>query len=907
MMTSGRYGSALRQVGRLLSGGTIASLGTEHLLERFATHRDEAAFEALVNQHGPMVLGTCRRMLTDPNDVEDAFQATFLVLARRAGSIQDADRLGPWLHGVARRVASRSRALSARRNTLGRLVVDEPTTEPENGLEAGELRATLDEELSQLPEKYRAPLVLCYLEGLTHDEAAQKLRWPVGTVRSRLAGGRDRLRARLTKRGLAPSSAMPMILARASIPQTLLSTTVRVATSAGTVPAHVATLAKGALTAMIWSKLKLVAAVGLMATITVGGVGVSAQQGGKGKGQGEAQVPEKTAAPVVANEIPESERQKLLEEIAREEVLIDLLKKKEKALEIRWKAIAAKDVDGLLEEAVKENAKVLDEIVRERSELKAILEASQRKIEGLKYQLAHLKAQGSTIPEPTRNLETQVGVMRKDLESANARIKELEKQLADQQAATKNLREQFDQQISTSKANPAPKVDPAQTTAIAKPADQPKAPPRVMQIGYGYVLVIPSERDRVTMIHTGRGIRATHRFPEALTMINPIDSNRKNLMGLYLKGHDLHQVAIFNYEDDKWYSQDLKEPTTEARPTVFDEAAVYQLGRFFYVYSSQAKKWGVLELKQAPADPQGNGFLGLGGVSGELVVPDGNMIHIYNPETGEWTHTDTNGPEVEAPEPPGAGKADNAPAPTPLPNAANRPLLDGVDAGFPIVVPLKGNPNLVAVVPSSLDRVRMINAETRDYTTFRIPGKLDEVAPVGFGNSGEGVVVLKLRGEGITRTAVFDRKHGGWIEQELAQPVREINPSGLTSLMPAIDTSLIAFSIKTGGEIGELIVYDGKNGVWATQKIREPLMDMSGCPMTRGDSTVSYQTGSDFYIYSSIARKWSTLEFHPNTPDNADQVKPDADGRVTLKDGDTTHVYDPKTGDWTHIDAKAKK
>ena len=282
-MTSGRYGLALRQVGRLLGGGTVGALGAGQLLERFAVDRDEAAFEALVGRHGPMVLGTCRRMLADPHDVDDAFQATFLVLARKAGSIRDADRLGPWLHGVARRVATRSRALSARRRSRERPGVEEQAIEPPDALEVSEHRAAIDEELSRLPEKYRAPLVLCYLEGLTHDEAAEQLRWPVGTVRSRLAGARDRLRDRLTRRGLAPTAVVPAILTQTSIPQALLSTTVRLATSAGAAPAHVASLAKGALIAMMWDKFKVIAAVGLMAGLTVGGAGVAAQKGDTGK------------------------------------------------------------------------------------------------------------------------------------------------------------------------------------------------------------------------------------------------------------------------------------------------------------------------------------------------------------------------------------------------------------------------------------------------------------------------------------------------------------------------------------------------------------------------------------------------------------------------------------------------
>ena len=172
-MTSGRSGLACGRSAGSWGAGRPRAWRTGQLLERFAADRDEAAFEALVTRHGPMVLGTCRRMLADPHDVEDAFQATFLVLARKAGSIRDGDRLGPWLHGVARRVAPGPGPWPRRRNARERPGGEEPAVEPPDALEAVEVRAALDEELARLPEKYRAPLVLCYLEGLTHDEAAQ--------------------------------------------------------------------------------------------------------------------------------------------------------------------------------------------------------------------------------------------------------------------------------------------------------------------------------------------------------------------------------------------------------------------------------------------------------------------------------------------------------------------------------------------------------------------------------------------------------------------------------------------------------------------------------------------------------------------------------------------------------------
>jgi RNA polymerase sigma factor (sigma-70 family) len=286
-MASGGYGPVLRQLGRLLGGGgTAAGLGEGQLLRRFADHRDEAAFEVLVTRHGPMVLATCRRMLPVPQDVEDAFQATFLVLARRAGSIRDPERLGPWLHGVARRVAARSRALAARREAREQPGAEDRAATEADPAEAVELRSALDEELARLPEKYRAPLVLCYLEGLTHDQAALQLSWPVGTVRTRLAGGRQRLRASLTRRGLSPSAAAPAVLPAAAIPRALISSTIRIATAAGATPARVASLAKGALVAMMWEKMKLIAAVGLMAAIVVGGAGAFARQVVEGRSAG---------------------------------------------------------------------------------------------------------------------------------------------------------------------------------------------------------------------------------------------------------------------------------------------------------------------------------------------------------------------------------------------------------------------------------------------------------------------------------------------------------------------------------------------------------------------------------------------------------------------------------------------
>src|SRR5262249_368681 len=163
---------------------------------------DEGAFAALLARHGPMVLGVCRRVLRHTQDAEDAFQATFLVLARKAGAIGRREALGGWLYGVACRVAARARALLLRhRPTAHRPTADVP--EPVgagaavDGASGGEVRLALQEEVARLPAKYRGPVVLCYLEGRTHEEAALDLGWPVGTVKGRLARARELLRRRL--------------------------------------------------------------------------------------------------------------------------------------------------------------------------------------------------------------------------------------------------------------------------------------------------------------------------------------------------------------------------------------------------------------------------------------------------------------------------------------------------------------------------------------------------------------------------------------------------------------------------------------------------------------------------------------------------------------------------------------
>lgn len=295
-------GVVLRQLGRLFGEGTLAGLGDGPLLERYLTHRDEDAFAALVDRLGPMVLGLCRRMLRDPVDVEDAFQATFLVLVRRAPAIRDRDRVSSWLYGVAYRVASRARSRTIRRRTresgADRLdvAVDPVATDRD------ELAATLDRELSGLPERYRAPLVLCYLRGQTHEQAAAELRCPVGTVRSRMARGREILRRRLESRGFAPSAIGALLTPDpfrsllVAVPTPMAAATVRASLAFGTSSivqaASAAVLARGVLTTMKLAQIQWLGVAAIAAGLSTGGVVAVGSASATGKGSQAAQAPD---------------------------------------------------------------------------------------------------------------------------------------------------------------------------------------------------------------------------------------------------------------------------------------------------------------------------------------------------------------------------------------------------------------------------------------------------------------------------------------------------------------------------------------------------------------------------------------------------------------------------------------
>ncbi len=278
-----------RELQTVFEVGSLGGLSDGHLLDRFVARREEAVFEVIVRRHGPMVWGVCRRVLRDHHDAEDAFQATFLVLARRAASVLIREKLGHWLYGVAYQTAMKARVMRAKRRAREIQVAELPETivSPYN-LKA-DLDASLGRELGRLPEKYRIPVFLCELEGKTHREAAEQLGWPIGTVSSRLARARAMLARRLSQRGVPLSMGSLAVLlaeesASASMPTRLIGLTAQAASlfaaggadTAGVISAEVAALTGEMLNIMLLSKMKIATATILMVSaLAVGAAGLA--------------------------------------------------------------------------------------------------------------------------------------------------------------------------------------------------------------------------------------------------------------------------------------------------------------------------------------------------------------------------------------------------------------------------------------------------------------------------------------------------------------------------------------------------------------------------------------------------------------------------------------------------------
>jgi RNA polymerase sigma factor (sigma-70 family) len=240
----------------LWDSGSLIGLTDGQLLERFAAggkDHSELAFAALVDRHGPLVLRTCRAIVRNEHDAEDAFQATFLILARKGGTLWVRDSVAPWLHRVARRAGLRALRAAQRRRAV-EIAAAETARFSRTVATRDELEGALHREIDRLPDRYRLPLLLCDLQGRTYEEAARHLGCPVGTVKSRLARARERLRSRLVRRGLAPAMIGPCapldVSAGSVVPAALAQSTIDAAVNA-TVSAGVSSLALATMKSML--------------------------------------------------------------------------------------------------------------------------------------------------------------------------------------------------------------------------------------------------------------------------------------------------------------------------------------------------------------------------------------------------------------------------------------------------------------------------------------------------------------------------------------------------------------------------------------------------------------------------------------------------------------------------------
>jgi RNA polymerase sigma factor (sigma-70 family) len=303
-MTRQRLGTLLRRLRPLVVYGAAGELGDADLLRRFVERRDAAAFEVLVWRHGPMVYGVCRRMLRREQDAEDAFQATFLTLVRKARSVARGQAVGAWLYRVASRIAAKARAAEARRPQS--VPLDGDIAAAATDFDASDLRPVLDAEIGRLPTLYRIAFILCYLQGKTNAEAARELRCPPGTVATRLAWARRRLRTRLTKRGWGAFS----VLAPA-LPGHLIPTTVRAGIAAGrgtvlsgAVSARAALWSRRLSRAMFMTKVKIAAAVCLVGLVGVGAASLGLPAQGNGRAAAAPAAGEAQDKPPLAKDVP---------------------------------------------------------------------------------------------------------------------------------------------------------------------------------------------------------------------------------------------------------------------------------------------------------------------------------------------------------------------------------------------------------------------------------------------------------------------------------------------------------------------------------------------------------------------------------------------------------------------------
>ena len=846
-------------LGRICDGATTLGLSPAELLGRFNADRDEAAFAALVAHHGPMVLATCRRILPDRADADDAFQATFLVFARRARSIRDPGRLALWLHHVARRVAVRARKLAARRRRVegaepGELAGGPAVDDPH------ELRSVLDEELARLPARFRAPLVLCYLEGLTHDEAACRLACPVGTVRSRLARGRDRLRAHLMRRGFGPSAvALPPTLPLAVVPPALQALTVRlVLTTTARTAADVAAvlLARGVSNSMFITKVQTAAACAV-ATMSVVAVGIVSAQAPGGGPQANPANPLAIAPAPIEPKLDQA----TFDDLARDLELMEgnILGRQEGQL-----------IDRVAAERLRIDIAALKRRSREDLKPPEVAAAGRNRVEKAIAEL--LKPQSSYADDPQYAADI-------------ARLRTLADAMIQQE-----LRLDRPPGTATTQADPGGKP------SVAAPPPVPAAPESPEAEYY----------------------RAATRLRQAQEKAVKERNQLNQQVEQALRALDATRIGKQEPAIADW-TMTVKNPRIEAimRQGKADVTAA-DLAQELAAAQGRIKELEAELAKQdvmAKDDPdQTKQSLAAGSKVLKPVTEEIKPTPAQTPAPAQDPAQVADPTRRDAPLAPTSPTAKPAPEPAPTVKTLNgSPTILMVtsaarDRVTMINLQTQERASLQFRQPLQLIRAldNISDLPSLEFLDRPTSEQREETKRI------QGLVGLLLKGDAIEKVAVFDRHAMRWFEHDLAQPA-----AGVVTDMSTAST-LVGFSVHSLWPTRELLVFDARDQTWTTVTLPEAIEgDIPAHSSVYG--MVAFDAGRWLAIYSQAARKASVLELArptpgPHTSRNAAGIRHfddrftnfDADaGKLVVPDGTLIRLFDPKTAAWTSINTAA--
>ena len=588
-------GLSIRHLHTLYSVGAVGGRTDGELLEMFQARRGEeaaeAAFAAIVERHGPMVHRVCRQVLGNPHDSDDAFQATFLILIHKASLLNLGDSLGPWLHGVALRVASCARTARARRRTHEQRAGEERMQSAAEG-DWDDLGTMLHEEIHRLPERYRAPVVLCWLEGLSTEAAGQRLRCPQGTIFSRLSRARERLRKRLARRGVTLAGGLlgPAFFTEAgsaAVEKALIGSTIQSAccavsrNGAGVVSAEVATLTKQVLTTMLFTKAKITAAALLSVGTLIAGAGVIAQQQPAAVSTGRVEFKDRIS-PRAPNETP----------LALEP------NKTQPSGDPEETAARPDQVDRAFDFAA-------DQFIAQ--------------VQLATNLLGHVLQLATSLPGRVQSPDHEklAARIRDDLDRVESALKKAKKGIGGP-LEPGPVPEQSPRASDDNDPNSSPAGLPTDLSSVSTQPSGDFAGKRQSRIdttqptaraGRYIFTASPTGNRAIAYDPTTREMKsvqlnATKEHPIRITPITAPDNQPVALVALGLRGSKITRLAVFDLKSGRWLPIDLKEPVDgDVQPRyVGHGGAAYDLGPNVYTFSLPSGTWDHLDIRSIRDD-----------------------------------------------------------------------------------------------------------------------------------------------------------------------------------------------------------------------------------------------------------------------------------------------------------------